>query len=205
MQLMTLDILYDTKCHEQQCFLGIPKFMSIRLKLLRKKLGITLEVLADKAGMTKSYLSKVERGLNTPSIASALKLARALNVNVEELFSEDASDQARYSLVRQGERQALVGSGEGPGYAVLTSQVGQRSLLPFLIQPPTEFSDPTFKEHQGEEFLFVHSGQVEVDFMTERVLLGKGDALHFNAQTPHRLRSIGPQQAQLLVVVQGAE
>lgn len=204
-QSMTRDILYDTKCHKQQRFLGIPKFMSIRLKLLRKKLGITLEVLADKAGMTKSYLSKVERGLNTPSIASALKLARALNVNVEELFSEDASDQARYSLVRQGERQSLVGSGEGPGYAVLTSQVGQRSLLPFLIQPPTEFSDPTFKEHQGEEFLFVHSGQVEVDFMTERVLLGQGDALHFNAQTPHRLRSIGPQQAQLLVVVQGGE
>lgn len=179
--------------------------MSIRLKLLRKKLGITLEVLAEKAGMTKSYLSKVERGLNTPSIASALKLARALNVNVEELFSEDATDQARYSLVRQGERQALVGSGEGPGYAVLTSQVGQRSLLPFLIQPPTEFSDPTFKEHQGEEFLFVHSGQVEVDFMSERVLLGEGDALHFNAQTPHRLRSIGLQQAQLLVVVQGGD
>jgi len=202
---MTRNILYDTKCHKQQRFLGIPKFMSIRLKLLRKKLGITLEVLADKAGMTKSYLSKVERGLNTPSIASALKLARALNVNVEELFSEDASDQARYSLVRQGERQSLVGGGEGPGYAVLTSQVGQRSLLPFLIQPPTEFSDPTFKEHQGEEFLFVHSGQVEVDFMTERVLLGQGDALHFNAQTPHRLRSIGPQQAQLLVVVQGGE
>ncbi|WP_176518415.1 helix-turn-helix domain-containing protein, partial [Pseudomonas faucium] len=82
--------------------------MSIRLKLLRKKLGITLEVLADKAGMTKSYLSKVERGLNTPSIAAALKLARALNVNVEELFAEEQAGQGRYSLVRQGERQALV-------------------------------------------------------------------------------------------------
>jgi mannose-6-phosphate isomerase-like protein (cupin superfamily) len=63
--------------------------------------------------------------------------------------------------------------------------------LPFLIQPPSEFSDPTFKEHQGEEFLFVHAGQVEVDFMNERVLLEQGDALHFNAQTPHRLRSVG--------------
>lgn len=179
--------------------------MSIRLKLLRKKLGITLDVLADKAGMTKSYLSKVERGLNTPSIAAALKLAKALNVNVEELFAEDAQAQARYSLVRGSERQALVGSGHGPGYAVLTSQVGQRSLLPFLIQPPSEFSDPTFKEHEGEEFLFVHAGQVEVDFMSERVLLEAGDALHFNAQTPHRLRSVGQQQAQLLVVVQGGE
>ena len=179
--------------------------MSIRLKLLRKKLGMTLELLADKTGMTKSYLSKVERGLNTPSIAAALKLARALNVNVEELFAEEQTGKSRYSLVRHGERQALVGDGAGPGYAALTSQVGQRSLLPFLIQPPIEFSDPTFKEHLGEEFLFVHAGQVEVDFMSERVLLEQGDALHFNAQTPHRLRSVGPLPAQLLVVVHHAD
>ncbi|MFJ4441161.1 helix-turn-helix domain-containing protein [Pseudomonas sp. NPDC089422] len=176
--------------------------MSNRLKVLRKKLGVTLETLAEKSGMTKSYLSKVERGLNTPSIAAALKLARALNVNVEELFAEEHTGQRRYSLVRQGERQALVGDGHGPGYAALTRQFGQHSLLPFLIQPPTAFSDPTFKEHEGEEFLFVHAGQVEVDFMNERVLLEQGDALHFNAQTPHRLRSVGEQPAQLLVVVQ---
>lgn len=89
--------------------------MSIRLKLLRKKLGMTLEMLAEKTGMTKSYLSKVERGLNTPSIAAALKLARALNVNVEELFAEEQPGQSRYSLVRRTERQALVGDGQGPG------------------------------------------------------------------------------------------
>lgn len=176
--------------------------MSIRLKLLRKKLGITLEVLAETSGMTKSYLSKVERGLNTPSISAALKLARALNVNVEELFAEDAPDQARYSLVRSGARQPLAGS--TGGYAVLANQIGQRSLLPFLMSPPMEFSDSTFKEHLGEEFLFVHEGCVEVDFMNERVLLERGDALYFNAQTPHRLRSVGEVQAQLLVVVHDA-
>ena len=57
----------------------------------------------------------------------------------------------------------------------------------------------------GEEFLFVHEGQVEVDFMTERVTLERGDALYFNAQKPHRLRSVGPVQAQLLVVVHSSE
>ncbi|MGH8380134.1 helix-turn-helix domain-containing protein [Pseudomonas sp.] len=179
--------------------------MSIRLKLLRKKLGVTLEVLAEKSGMTKSYLSKVERGLNTPSIAAALKLARALSVNVEELFAEDSPGQARFSLVRSGERQALSGSDQGPGYAVLANHIGSRSLLPFIISPPRDFSDSTFKEHLGEEFLFVHEGQVEVDFMTERVILERGDALYFNAQTPHRLRSLGEVQAQLLVVVHDAE
>lgn len=178
--------------------------MSIRLKLLRKKLGMTLEVLAEKTGMTKSYLSKVERGLNTPSIAAALKLARALGVNVEELFAEDLPGQTRYSLVRSGERQALSGN-QGSGYAVLANRIGSRSLLPFIISPPHDFSDSSFKEHLGEEFLFVHEGQVEVDFMSERLILERGDALYFNAQTPHRLRSLGEVQAQLLVVVHDGE
>ncbi|MCS4246542.1 helix-turn-helix domain-containing protein [Pseudomonas sp. BIGb0164] len=174
--------------------------MSIRLKLLRKKLGVTLEALAEKSGMTKSYLSKVERGLNTPSIAAALKLAKALNVKVEELFSEDSVSLDSYSLVRSHERPDT-----SPGYAVLAHQVSERSLLPFIIYPPAEFTDKTFKEHVGEEFLFVHEGRVEVDFMNERVILERGDALHFNAQKPHRLRSVGPVQAQLLVVVHSSE
>jgi mannose-6-phosphate isomerase-like protein (cupin superfamily) len=88
---------------------------------------------------------------------------------------------------------------------VLAHQVSSRSLLPFIIYPPAEFTDKTFKEHLGEEFLFVHEGQVEVDFMNERVLLDRGDALHFNAQKPHRIRSVGEVQAQLLVVVHSSE
>ncbi|GGK06446.1 helix-turn-helix domain-containing protein [Pseudomonas matsuisoli] len=179
--------------------------MSIRLKLLRKKLGVTLEQLADTSGLTKSYISKVERGLSTPSVAAALKLAKALNVKVEELFTEEKADVDSYSLVRVSERQSLTTDHQDSGYAVLAHQASQRDLLPFIIYPPKEFIDRAFKEHTGEEFLFVHEGQVEVDFMSERVLLSRGDALHFNAQKPHRLRSVGEAQAQLLVVVRSAD
>lgn len=176
--------------------------MSIQLKLLRKKLGITLEVLAEKSGMTKSYLSKVERGLSTPSIATALKLAKALNVKVEEMFSSEPNPMDSYSLVRSHERQSLGKNDTSPGYAVLARHISDRSLLPFIIYPPSEFTvDKTFKEHTGEEFLFVHEGQVEVDFVNEKLLLGRGDALHFNSQKPHRLRSVGDIPAELLVIV----
>ncbi|MDN6855427.1 XRE family transcriptional regulator [Pseudomonas sp. CAN2814] len=175
--------------------------MSMRLKLLRKKLGITLETLAEKTGLTKSYLSKVERGLSTPSIATALKLAKALNVQVEELFAEESASAEGYSLVRSGERQSLARDDEGPAYASLARQIGDRALLPFIVYPPADFGHSTFKEHQGEEFIFVHRGRVEVDFMSERLTLETGDALHFNAQKPHRLRSLGDEQAELLVVV----
>lgn len=179
--------------------------MSMRLKLLRKKLGVTLETLADKTGLTKSYLSKVERGLNTPSIAAALKLAKALNVQVEELFSEESVGVDGYSIVRRDQRKSLSSGDDGPAYASLAQQIGARALLPFIVHPPRDFSHSTFKEHLGEEFIFVHEGQVEVDFMNQRIILERGDALHFNAQKPHRIRSLGETQAELLVVIHSDE
>lgn len=174
--------------------------MSVQLKILRKKMGLTLEDLASRTGLTKSYLSKVERGLSTPSIAVALKLAKALNAQAEELFSAEPVPAEGYSLVRRQQREA---QGQMPeaAHVPLARHIGQRALLPFMVFPPRTFGRSAFKEHQGEEFIFVHSGQVEVDFGNERLILEQGDALHFNAQKSHRLRTVSSEQAQLLVVV----
>lgn len=95
--------------------------------------------------------------------------------------------------------------GQASAYAVLAHQVGRRNVLPFMVHPPLEFRGSSFKEHQGEEFLFVHEGCVEVDFGSERIILQRGDALQFNAQKPHRVRSCGDQLAHLLVVVEAGQ
>ncbi|MDC6131850.1 helix-turn-helix transcriptional regulator, partial [Burkholderia gladioli] len=76
---------------------------AIRLKLLRKQLGLSLQDLAERAGLTKSYLSKVERGLSTPSVAVAMQLATALHVEVGRLFASDEDEKA-ITVVRAGER-----------------------------------------------------------------------------------------------------
>jgi uncharacterized cupin superfamily protein len=57
----------------------------------------------------------------------------------------------------------------------------------------------------GEEFIYVHRGCVEVDFGSERLTLEEGDALHFNAQKAHRIRTVSQVQAELLVVVHSAQ
>ncbi|QCI10765.1 helix-turn-helix domain-containing protein [Pseudomonas putida] len=178
--------------------------MSVQLRILRKKMGMTLEQLAGQTGLTKSYLSKVERGMSSPSIAVALKLAKALNVQAEELFSDEAVPAEGYSLVR---RQQPGVSGEQPGSAhvPLARHIGQRALLPFMVYPPRSFGHSAFKEHLGEEFIFVHRGSVEVDFGNERLTLEQGDALHFNAQKSHRIRTVSEVQAELLVVVHSSE
>lgn len=174
--------------------------MTIRLKLLRKQNGWSLELLADKTGLTKSYLSKVERGLSVPSIAVALKLAAALQVDVEQLFA-GGQNAAMISVTRAARRVAVPGAGGKGGYASIAADVGPKRLLPFMVYPPADFVASAFKEHAGDEFLFVHSGAVEIEFPDETVRLEVGDSLYFNAMTPHRVRSVGPTQAEILLVV----
>lgn len=179
--------------------------MSTSLRPLRKRLGVTLDALAESAGLTKSYLSKVERGLSTPSVAAALKIAAALDVNVEELFSQGATGDAGYSLVRAGSRRSFGDADAGIEYSSLTDQVGSRHILPFVLYPRAEFSDDAFKAHHGEEFLFVHRGEVEVDLGSERLNLNTGDSLHFSARIPHRIRCVGQEKSELLILVVGEE
>jgi mannose-6-phosphate isomerase-like protein (cupin superfamily) len=74
-------------------------------------------------------------------------------------------------------------------------------MLPFVVCPAKEFVASAFKEQKGEEFLFVHSGSVEVAFQTGTFVLSAGDSLYFNALIPHKIRTVGPSQAEVLVVV----
>ncbi len=175
--------------------------LSIRLKLLRKQRSWSLETLADRAGLTKSYLSKVERGLSVPSIAVAIKLARALDVGVEELISGDGV-RADIVLTRAGERTPLGHDGlEGAAAQGIAAGAAAKRMLPFIVFPPREFVLSAYKEHEGEELLFVHRGRIEVAFPNENIELEEGDSLYFNALIPHKTRSIGEVQAEVLVVV----
>lgn len=182
--------------------------LAIRLKMLRKQLGLSLQDLADRTALTKSYLSKVERGLNTPSIATAMKLAGALSVDVNQLFSV-AQGEEPVTVVRvadrvpvaQGGHDGAQGSADQPRYEILSPRGGHAGLVPFMISPPAEFAASDYKEHEGEEFLFVHRGKVEIDFADHKVTLSVGDAVHFNARIPHRIRSVGALQAEVLLVV----
>ena len=176
--------------------------MSVRLKMLRKQSGMTLDTLGELTGLTKSYLSKVERGLSTPSISVALKLAQALRVDVESLFARRAEAEA-VTVVRKSERIALTGKAQGgePRLQMIGGGPDERTLLPFVMRPPADFTASSLKEHAGDEFLFVHRGAVEVEVAGRTIVLRTGDALHFNAALPHRIRSTGAVQAEVLIIV----
>ncbi|MFI9202303.1 helix-turn-helix domain-containing protein [Streptomyces sp. NPDC053048] len=175
--------------------------MSSRLRVLRKQNRLSLDALAARTGLTKSYLSKVERGLSVPSISTAMKLAQALNVDVGRLFSDEVEPEL-ITVVRADERTPVAaGTGSATAYEGIAVGVSGKALAPFVMYPPPDFDDASFKSHPGEEFFFVHQGEVELAFPDRTVALGTGDSVYFKAEVPHRSRSVGRERAVVLVVI----
>ena len=165
--------------------------MTALLRAVRQQRGLTLEALARQTGLTKSYLSKIERGQNTPSIAVALKVARALDVDVGRLFSDEAADE-KITVDRAGSAAGR--------YRALASALLGKSMSPFVVRPTGEPSDDPHTEHAGQEFVFVHAGTVELEYADRTITLGTGDSAYFDASLPHKIRGVGRRRAEVVVV-----
>lgn len=162
---------------------------------------MTLEALAERTGVTKSYLSKVERGQSVPSIAVCASLAKALDVPLDNLFSE-AEELAEVTVTRAGERCLLTSPEEsGSRYEAIALQAGTKRMAPFMLYPPHDAGPSPFRDHPGEEFIFVHRGEAELIFPSQTIRLQAGDSAYFKATAPHKTRSLSKERATLLLLV----
>ncbi|MEB3984126.1 XRE family transcriptional regulator [Mycobacterium sp. 663a-19] len=171
--------------------------MTALLRAVRRQRGLTLDQLAGQTGLTKSYLSKIERRQSTPSIAVALKVARALDVDVGRLFSDEAAEE-KITVDR------AAGGADGERYRVLASALLGKSMSPFVVRPTSRGADDPHPEHSGQEFVFVHAGRVELDYGDETIALGAGDSAYFDASVSHKIRAVGDERAEVVVVAQTA-
>ncbi len=179
-----------------------------RLKGLRELKGITLEALAQRTGLTKSYLSKVERGVSVPSIAAALKLAEAFEVGVGELFGLNAQ-VTDYAVVRKNERQPFsrrLQSSQRDGkddysYEAIAPGLSPGLFEAFIMHPPRKEPPRPKARHSGREMIFVLKGRIQVNFPHTAVKLSGGDTIAFNGQLPHHIVSLGKQRAETLVII----
>ena len=178
--------------------------LPFRLKVLRRKHKFSLETLSQMTGVTKSYLSKLERGLSEPSISTILKLASAYSLSINDLVGEHATETDGIAIVRKSERKSISGAEKGNNdtlYQILGSGDSARTLIPFIALPPFQFpDDDAIFPHEGEEFIFVIRGSIEVKISEQVFKLNSGDSIHFDSEYPHRLRSAGKKVAEVLVM-----
>jgi len=174
--------------------------MTELLRTVRRQRGLTLEGLAERTGLTKSYLSKIERSHSTPSIAVAIKVAQALDVDVAQLFSE-RRDQDKIAVDRAADRSA-----DRQRYRAVASGMLGKSMSPFVVRPTAGTGGdphPLHALHDGQEFVFVHAGTIELEYGDATWTLTAGDSAYFDAAISHRIRTVGPEPAEVVVVAEG--
>jgi transcriptional regulator with XRE-family HTH domain len=170
------------------------------LRQLRRTKGLTMDELAQRVGVDKAHLSRIENNLRSPSVAMLSQLAEALGVSMGHLLGETL-DKTDVKITRGALAQASQ-SHNGESHFLLPLLHGESvgSFEAFLVSVG---ADPGAVEaqHAGQEMLYVLSGKVQILFHTHTVEVAAGDCVHFPGHLQHRLRRVGRAKAVALVVV----
>ena len=160
-----------------------------RIRSVRLDQRLTLEEVASRTGLTRSWLSKVENFRVTPSLPALGKIAEALGVSVAELVA-GLDEKPALVIVRKQERKRVDRERSPKNttvYESLAHKRPNRSMDPFILTVPPGVARDEALAHEGEEFLLVQSGSVEFEYDGEKHALRAGDSLYFDANVPHRL------------------
>ncbi|KVG32508.1 cupin domain-containing protein [Burkholderia ubonensis] len=153
-----------------------------KIRALRQRLKRTLDETATAAGISKPFLSQVERGLASPSLTSLAGIAQALGVTVQ-YFVETPSEERS---VCRGEQLRFFGFADSANlFARLTNVTEGRQLEAILVRLPLGQTRSEVTTHAGEEFLYVIEGEVSLTLEGRTFVLQAGDSAHYQSTVPH--------------------
>lgn len=180
--------------------MSVEESVGASIRGLRKARRFTLEQLAERAGVSKSVLSKIEHGKVSSPISTYSRICSALNASLADMFSEEDGEDPL--VVRKPERKPLSRAGTqfGYGYYSLSPNRPGGRMAPFLLIYPHDLPEiPTF-HHGGEEFVFILKGKLEFIYGDKTLTLSEGDSLYIDAKVRHGARAIGGRDCEALVI-----
>ncbi|TVT62888.1 helix-turn-helix domain-containing protein [Amycolatopsis rhizosphaerae] len=171
---------------------------------LRHRRKLTLVQLAGLTGLSHSFLSQVERGLAQPSMRSLHRIAQALGATQDQLIAGATEGGAEVAVLRRGEGVPIPTVDRVPGSTGAARQLlsGPGGFFPTeFVGLDKEFGE--FFRHDGNEFLYIAEGVVEVDLGDVTYVLEPGDCLRYPGDRPHRWRGMGQGRSRVLMVHTG--
>ena len=165
-----------------------------QLRLLRKA---SFEQLANKTGFSQRYLKEIEEGIAIPPVSAVIQIAKALAIDAGSFLS---AEEQEASVKRR--KESFYKRTQAYSYKTLTPDAETRHMKAFLvtIDPKQDHKMVDYK-HEGEEFLYVLKGHVEIMVGENQNLLKKGETFHFDSGIAHKLRNVSDEEAKLLVVI----
>lgn len=170
--------------------------MGKRLRDIRAEKGLSIDYLANETGFSADYISRVEKGEIMPPVATILRLSKALEIDSGILLKAERDEAGKRKAEDFKKRT------EDYSYQALTPEAVHKHLKAFkvFIDPVSDHKGVSY-QHEGEEFIYVIKGKVEVTVGDNKNILGPEDSLHFNSSIVHKLRNLSSEKAEMVVVL----
>jgi len=170
-----------------------------RLRAVRQLRRLTLREVATAAGVSESFVSQLERGRSSASVATLQRLAAAVGIEISDLFA--AEPQAGPRVLRREERQQLEWGHLGRKALLTPKPFHSLEVVAAAFDPGGSTGDEPYTHGDSEELLLVLAGRVQLQLGSELLDLSTGDSVNYRSSTAHRVSNPGAEPAEVLFVI----
>jgi transcriptional regulator with XRE-family HTH domain len=179
-----------------------------RIRNFREIKRLSKEDLAERSGLEVDFIEQVENNSVQPALGTLLRFSRAMGLRMANLL--DSSVSRDPVIVRSGdtagERKTDLSSESGVPTSLIFHHLGQgkidRHMEPFFIEvlprPPGQVK---VSQHEGEEFIAVVSGEIELQYGKDTYKLGPRDSVYYSSDIPHRIVALNDEKAEIFAVI----
>ena len=180
-----------------------------KIKGIRESKNLSIAEIAERSGLSEDQIVSIENDQNLPSLGPLIKIARALGVRLGTFM--DDNDALGPVVTRAADREqdrsisfsnGMADARKHMEYHPLAKQKAGRHMEPFVIDiNPEETPEYQLSAHEGEEFIFVMSGEVEIVYGKDTYTLKEGDSIFYDSIVKHHVHGAPGKSAKILAVV----
>ena len=185
------------------------KIIGEKIRNVREMKNISVEDMAERSGLSIEQIKRIEGNEDFPSLSPLIKIARVLGVRLGTFL--DDQQELGPIVCRRNERESEDGIGftnnattkhKYMSYHSLSQDKSGRHMEPFMIDiMPSKDTDFIFSTHEGEEFIFVFEGTIEINYGKSTYLLNEGDSIYYDSIVAHHVHAGNGSPAKILGVI----
>ena len=191
------------------CKKGTNKIIGEKIKGLRESKRLSIDEIAERTGLDSTQITRIESNEELPSLSPLIKIARALGVRLGTFL--DDQQELGPVVCRKQERTDDKGISfsnnartihKNMSYYALSQDKSGRHMEPFLIDVmPAQGADFVFSTHEGEEFIYVIEGVIEINYGQDIYLLEEGDSIYYDSIVSHHVHAGNEYPAKILGII----
>jgi len=156
--------------------------LGIKIRGRRQELGLTMQYVADQAGLSIGFISQVETGQSSPSLSSLAAISKILQMPIAHFLEQ--APEGDQPITRKATRQTFQTGAETISYERLSTELEDSSIRALIVHEPPGHRVEQLS-HPGEELFYVLKGSIILEIEDETVVLREGDSIHFDSTRRH--------------------